>query len=79
LQAFYGVNGANNLPNFSGNIGRRRYFAQGLNTATPKATALHLERLAEGSLLNAATTNSAITSMTEGTSLDNLRLNNVPV
>lgn len=70
LQAFYGVTGTNNLPQYSRNIGTRRYFAQGLNTATPKAVALLLERLAEGSLLDATTTQNAITSMTEGTTIN---------
>ena len=71
LQAFYGVTGTGNLPSYSSDIGHRRYYGQGLNTATPRATALLLEKLVEGALLDATNTTSAIQSMTEGTSFDN--------
>ena len=50
--------------------GHYRYYNMGLNTATPRATALLLEKLVQGELLNAATTTTAITTMTPATALN---------
>lgn len=60
------------LPRYSGTAGHARYYAMGLNSATPKAFSLLLEGLWEERFLDSATTRSAITSMTEGTVLDDL-------
>ena len=67
LRTYYGVSTVGALPDYSSFTGHRRYYNMGLNTATPRATALLLEELAEGRLLDATNTNNAITSMTEPT------------
>jgi hypothetical protein len=67
LRNYYSVNTIGALPDYDSFTGHRRYYNMGLNTATPRATALLLEELAEGRLLDATNTNNAITSMTEPT------------
>ncbi|RLE27645.1 MAG: hypothetical protein DRJ65_02195 [Acidobacteria bacterium] len=60
------------LPNYNGTVGHERYYAMGLNSATPKAFSLLLEGLWEGRFLDADTTRDAVTRMTEGTVFDDL-------
>ena len=52
------------LPRFNGTVGHERYYAMGLNSATPKAFSLLLEGLWEGRFLDADTTRDAVTRMT---------------
>lgn len=61
----------NALPEYLNNDGHYRYYNMGLNTATPKATAVLLEKLVQGELLNEATTATTIGSFGESTPLDN--------
>lgn len=70
LQNYFGVTGTANLPGYNLTAGYQRYFAQGLNSATPRASTLLLEKLVEGDLLDATNTDNAIQSMTEGSPFD---------
>lgn len=56
------------LPTYDQTEGHLRYFSMGLNSASPRAWTLFLERLAEGDLLGADTA-AAIGVMTEGSRL----------
>jgi len=53
------------LPRWNSNEGHARYYAMGLNSATPRAFGRLLEGLWFGDYLDAETTRDAITSMTE--------------
>lgn len=53
------------LPRWNSNDGHERYYAMGLNSATPRAFGRLLEGLWFGDYLDADTTRDAITSMTE--------------
>ncbi len=59
------------LPESLRSAGHARYYNMGLNTATPKATTLLLEKFVQGELLDATTTDSAVTAMDDSTPLDN--------
>jgi hypothetical protein len=58
------------LPRYNSTVGHARYYAMGLNSATPKAYVNLLEGLWEGDFLDAVTTRTAIERMTEWTPLD---------
>ncbi|MEE4271200.1 MAG: serine hydrolase [Thermoanaerobaculales bacterium] len=67
------------LPRYNATAGHERYYAMGLNSSTPKAFVLLLEKFWEGAFLNQANTRNALQVMTEWTALDDLLPNHVDV
>lgn len=71
LRSFFGISSGTSLPAYSPDTGRSRYFAQGLNSATPRAFGNLLERFVENAFMSSGDTQNALNNVGEFDVLSN--------